>query len=222
MRWLATVGAALMAIAVIVPVSHAADDVIFTIEASRNKVYLGESVILSVRIRGMDEADIQPDLSAIKNCQVRSLGTRSESQQSISIINGRMTRTAVYGRLFQYELTPQKTGNVLAGPIALKSKGKAIRKGGSVITVIGVEHQDSVLIDVTVSKPSVLIDERFNVTVKLQLKALKGRFAQVDPLAPNAPPGLSIPYLDQTFENLIMPKYVSNCAGTSGKRATAS
>ena len=205
MRWLTTVCATLTAITLIVPVTRAADDVTFTIEASRNKVYLGESVILSVRIRGMDEADIQPDLSAIKNCQVRSLGTRSESQQSISIINGRMTRTAVYGRLFQYELTPQKTGNVLAGPIALKSNGKAIRKGGPVITVIGVEHQDSVLIDVTVSKPSVLIDERFNVTVKLQLKALKGRFAQVDPLAPNAPPGLSIPYLDQTFENLLMP-----------------
>ncbi|MBL7115000.1 MAG: BatD family protein [Kiritimatiellae bacterium] len=205
MRWPATVFAALTAISLIVPVACAADEVSFTVEASRNKVYLGESVILSVRVRGMDKADVQPDLSAIKNCQVRSLGTRSESQQSISIINGRMTRTAVYGRLFQYEVTPQKTGNVLAGPIALKSKGNVIRKGGPVITVIGVEHQDLVLIDVTVSKQSVLIDEPFNVTVKLQLKALKGRFAQVDPLAPNAPPGLSIPYLDQTFENLIMP-----------------
>ncbi len=171
-----------------------AAEVDLAVSANRNQIYLGESVLLSVKVSGTSRSN-PPDLSAIANATVRPLGSQDRSQYSVTMINGRVTRTGFSGREFTYEITPSAAGRFRAGPIALEHDGRRLAAPGPDIEVMGIETQDRVVIRVTASKSTVLVDEPFAVTLSIALKRLKGRFAETDPLLPGNPPKLTVPYL---------------------------
>jgi len=173
----------------------AEEEVRLHVNVNRNQIYVGESVILTVRVSGMDKPE-QPDLSRIMNCDVRLLSSHSDSRYSITIINGKMKRTGFSGRVFTYEVTPSITGVFVAGPVRLRVDGRTISADGPSIQIAGLERQDRVLIDIAASRQSVLVDEPFEITLSIAIKRMKGRYAEHDPLDPLDPPTLNVPYLD--------------------------
>ncbi|MDI6774598.1 MAG: BatD family protein [Verrucomicrobiota bacterium] len=175
------------------------------VSASRAQVYLGESLILSVRVSG-ESSPPEPDISGIQGFKIRSLGSQSQDQVSITIINGRITRTGFFGRLFSYELTPEKTGELVAGPVRLVVGAKTLTAPGPAVKVIGLEEQDLVKIRVSSSRDTALVDDEFEITLSILLKRLPGAHAEIDPLDPRAPPSLQAPFLDdQPIEGLDTP-----------------
>ena len=166
-----------------------AQEVALQVAANRDRIYLGESVQLTVQVANADDA--APDLSAIRGCAIRSLGSRSESRFVLE--NGRFTSFS--GRTFVYELTPSAAGPFVAGPVRLVVGSRALTETGPRIEVTGVEQQTRVLISVVSSKESVLADESFDITLAIAVERLKGRFAEVEPLDPGDPPHLSVPFL---------------------------
>jgi hypothetical protein len=176
-------------------IRSAAADIDLRVEASRNTLYLGESFILTVQVAGSRRPE-QPDLSALEtHAGIRFLGSRDDSRYSIVIVNGQMRKEGFSGRVFSYEVVPQEAGAFTAGPIRVVIDGKTYSDPGPTVEVAGIEEQQWVAIAVDSSKDTVLIDEPFEVTLRIRIKALDGRHREIDPLAPDAPPQLDIPYL---------------------------
>ena len=171
-----------------------AREVSLHVSVARKQLYLGESAIMAVKVAGSSGEDI-PDISEIRNCVVKYLGSQNRSNYSITIVNGRVSKTGFSGREFTFELTPTSTGSIRAGPVSLRHGGKTLRAIGPTIEVVGVEEQDRVVIEVMPSKTSVLVDEPFEVTLSVSLRQLGGRYASTEPMSPQQPPKLTVPHL---------------------------
>lgn len=180
-------------------------DISLEVEANRPRVYLGESFILQVRINGADQP-VMPDISGITNATVRLLDNREISNYSIVIVNGRMTRQGFVGRVASYEITPTSAGVFRAGPVSAAIDGRTLTDPGPEITVAGVTPQDEVRILVESSRANVLVDEPFEIRLRLRIRALTGNYAGVEPLFPNSPPTLNAPFLgNQPIDGLKGP-----------------
>lgn len=182
-----------------------AEDISIEVTADRDKIYLGESVLLQIKVNGTS-AELDLDFAAVPNGRIRKLGSQQNSFQSITIVNGRMHREGFSGRVYTCEFTPTGEGACRAGPVRIQFKGKSYSDPGPSIAVIGITQQDFVQVAVEASRTPVLVDEEFDITMRIRLRRLPGRWADTDPLFPNAPPVLSIPYLDpQNTEGLKAP-----------------
>ena len=193
MRWTASLVGLCGLLLASPPVS--AEDAGIEVTANRKEIYLGESVILQVKASG-SAAQGEPDLSAIPNCRVRLLGSQSASNYQITIINGRIQRQGFSGRIFTYEVTPQSAGDFTAGPVRVTASGQLYQDPGLRISVTGTEKQDFAIVEVSPSRDSVLLDEPFDITLTVHVRELGGRFSQVEPLDPTAPPHIDVPYLE--------------------------
>ncbi|MDP2991436.1 MAG: BatD family protein, partial [Kiritimatiellota bacterium] len=182
-----------MALSLTASLPLVAEDVTVNVEANRNQLYLGESFILQVNVSGANEAE--PDLSQIKNSKVRSLGKQKISNVSISFVNGQVTRQGFSGLIISYEITPLTAGPFQAGPVAVTVNGRRLTAAGPSLTVTDIEKQDLVSLAITSSSETVLIDEPFDITLTVLIKRLTGRFANAEPLFPDTPPILTIPWL---------------------------
>ena len=173
----------------------AAADINLDVSANRSSMYLGESLILTVKVSGMGSPP-QPDVSSITNATVRFLGSQSDSRYSIAIVNGRVTRESFSGRVFSYEIRPSSAGRFVAGPVRLSLDGRTLTQPGPVIEVAGVEQQEWAILTISASRDAVLVDEPFEITLSLLLKRLRAPYAEIDPLDPGDPPALNAAFLN--------------------------
>ncbi len=199
--------AILLAMGVLAACAAAADeDLALKVTANRGQIYLGESFILEVTISGSSQP-VAPDLSRLVNCRIKALGSRDISNYSITIINGRITKEGFTGRVVSYEITPTAAGTLQAGPVSVAVEGRALTEPGPAVRVTDIEKQDLVLISVAASRETVLVDEPFDIALRVLIRRLPpGRFADVEPLFPGNPPDLSAPYLaGEGLDGLVGP-----------------
>ncbi|MEI6787519.1 MAG: BatD family protein [bacterium] len=177
------------------------------VNVNRDRIYLGESFLLEAKVGGADNPE-PPDLSAIRNCAIELLGSQSASQYSITIVNGRMTKTGFTGRRFTYKLTPATEGTITTGPITATVAGTPLTATGPAVTVTGITRQDTVSLAVIASRNTVLVDEPFQIRLSIKIRRLPGQFADVDPLFPADPPHLEADYLNaKEIDGLKGPDY---------------
>lgn len=208
MRTLSTLlrrGMAGVGLALLCHAAGAADDAGIKVVLNRQEVFLGESVSMEVQISGATDAP-DPDLSAITNASIRLVGSMPQNRSYTTIINGQVQTERFLGRVFYYEVTPAAAGVFRAGPVAAVVRGKRLTHPGTTITVHGVEDQDIVRLSIEASRPAVLVDETFEVTLSIAIQALTGQFASYEPMDPRNPPHLDADYLDPTpIQGLVMP-----------------
>lgn len=174
-----------------------AADITLNVEASRQKIFLGESFILVILVDGADSGVPLPNLSALSKMDVQLLESRSASSSNISFINGRITRASHERRRIVYQLTPKEKGQVIAGPLQLTIEGKTYTHPGVVIEVVGIEQQVFVIAKVSASSTSVLVEEPFTVTLSIAVADLPAPFDNDnEPVFPNAPPHISADFLE--------------------------
>ena len=174
-----------------------AAEITLNVTASRQKIFLGESINLNIMVDGADRNVPPPDLSALSKMDMQLLGSHSNSRSSISIINGRMTRESREGRTIAYQITPKEKGLVIAGPVRLTIEGKTYTHPGVPIDVVGVEKQVFVIAKVNASSTSVLVEEPFSVTLSIAVADLPEPYANDnEPVFPNAPPHISADFLE--------------------------
>lgn len=176
------------------PTLHAGEPTI-EVSLNRDRIYLGESFILNVKVAGADQRQA-PDIPDLRRCRVRVLGSQDISNYSITIINGQMQRQGFSGRVYALELTPEEAGTFSAGTVAVRAGGKVLTAAIPEVTVTGIARQDFVSIDVTASRSAVLVDEPFDITLNVRIRRLPGQYADAEPIFPAAPPALTVPYLD--------------------------
>lgn len=166
------------------------------VSASRDRIYLGESLILEIKIGGVAHPGT-PDLSAIRNCRIDFLGSRDISHQTIVIVNGQMRREGFTGRSFHFKVAPTVAGELALGPVTAVVDGSTLSSAGPNITVTGVTRQDIVDISLAASRDAVLVDEPFDIRLAVRIRKLPPPYANTDPLFVQAPPHLSLPFLSE-------------------------
>lgn len=164
---------------------------------NRNQIYLGEPFILQIKITNADKFD-EPDISAIKGAAVKAYAPQSQSFHSVTMVNGRTQRQSTSTTVYTYEITPESEGKFTAGPVSIVVDGKKISRPAETIEVLGVQKQDWVQIRIETSKESVILDEPFDVTMTVSLKQLPAPHTGVDPIVPQDPPVLTVPFLVST------------------------
>jgi hypothetical protein len=176
-----------------------------TAQANRDKIYLGESIILNVRVRGTDTPDM-PDLSGIRDARVLFLGSQNDSQLHVIVVNDKVEKRGFTGRTFTFQVTPEKTGTVPMGPIRVTHAGQSRTIQGPAIQVTGVEDQDYVRIDLVPSRTEVLVDEPFDITLRVRIRALAKPFDDMEPLLPHKQPRLDAGFLSgDPIDGLAIP-----------------
>jgi hypothetical protein len=183
--------------------AHAAEPGL-SVTANRSSIYLGESIILTVNVSGDTDPE-KPDLAGLPPCAQRLLGSNPESAHNVTIINGVMTTTSFVGRHFYYEVTPTTNGTFRAGPIRATVNGIELIDPGPVIQVEGIAEQNDVRIELTSSRETALVDETFDVEMRIMLRRLSGTFVDHDPVLIDHPPQLAIPYLDAPPDTVESP-----------------
>ncbi len=174
-----------------------AADITLNVEASRQKIFLGESFNLNISVDGADRGVPSPDLSTFAKSEAQLLGSHSNTRSSITIINGRMTRESYEGRTFAYQITPKERGRFQAGPIRLMIEGKTYTHPGVAVDVTGVEQQSFVIAKVKASSTSILVEEPFTVTLSIAIADLPEPYASDnEPIFPNAQPLLTVDFLE--------------------------
>ncbi len=214
-------GLAVVAIALVCTGLSKAADVQLAVDVDPQQIYLGDSVTLTVKVSGIGDSP-EPDLSTIENCSYSLQGSQDQNYQHVTIVNGKMERIAFRGRIFTYTVSPTKTGRIPVGPVRLSHKGKVYQATGPVITVVGAEKQDLVLVRVEPSRDTVIVNEPFDVTVAVSIRRLTGGYADIDPFEAGNPPDLTIPHLQ--FRDIPglegeAPQKLLQSLVTSGRRA---
>lgn len=109
----------------LIPAGSAAE-VSVNVAVEKEEVFVGESFIFQIQVAGADDAE-EPDLSAIKGFDSESLGGQKNNSESISFINGRMSRVVHRGYVLSYRLTPQKTGIFTIPSLGIVAGGQTFR-----------------------------------------------------------------------------------------------
>ncbi len=161
------------------------------------EIFIGESATLTVRLSGF-QTGMEPDLTKITDTELQSLGHSDQHFQNITIVNGQRQVNTFSGRIFQYRVLPKQTGRLILGPIQVTLNGQTIAENkGPVLRVIPVPVQNIVQISLTPSKPKVILQESFTVNLRIRIQRLPPPHSNISPIAEEAPPFLSIPYLDR-------------------------
>ena len=177
--------------------SVAAETPEIQVVTSAEEIFIGDSIDYQVEIRNVQNPPA-PDLSAIKEqFDVVATGDQSRDQSSISIINGKVTKSSVLSHLYQYRLTPKSAGEISIPPAKVTIEGKTLTSSEVPLKVIEAEEQDVVVAEIKASHSKVYPTQSFEVTLRVLVQPLPDN-AKTDPLAPlqRRPPHLQVNWVD--------------------------
>ena len=84
----------------------------------QQEVMVGETFTLQIQVEGND-APPEPQLTSLTDFQVEPRGGQQNSSESVTIVNGHMTRVSHRGYVFNYGLTPKREGRLTIPPLTL-------------------------------------------------------------------------------------------------------
>lgn len=127
-------------------------------------VYEGESFIFQITVKGSNTPE-EPGLSGFDDFSTSFLGGYDQSSQMITIINGKQTVTVNKAYVFQYRLTPKKTGTLFVPSVMIKVEGRNYMTEPIPVTVRKPEDIADYKLKVRLARTTCYIGEKVNVTV---------------------------------------------------------
>ena len=165
-------------------------------QLGRERIYEGESVDYQVILNHIENPSA-PDLSAFTDFEVVPAGQQSLNSSSVSINNGRITKTERRGRAYNYRLTPRTSGRLIVPAPKAKADGRVIEGRELTLDVIEPAAQDVVRMEITAEPQDVYPMQPFTVTLSILVKPVSDRRVDKNPLdVLSKAPQLSIPWVD--------------------------
>ena len=162
------------------------------VSAERQRIYLGESVVIQVAASGTRDGS---NIPAFANPDgIEYVTSRDETRRSTIIINGKMTVDSYEGRTFVFRATPSEAGVFDTGEVTMTTPGGIVRAPGIRVSVSGVEARDDISVRIECAKESVLVDEPFKIRMVVSIKEPR---QGVEPLFPGRPPHIDAAYLSE-------------------------
>ncbi len=94
---------------------------------ANNRVYVGQPFAFQVKVDGSDSPE-KPNMAPLMaDFDIQESGGGANNSQSITIVNGRMTRTVQQGYTFDYQLTPKRDGMLSIPSLVVKAGDQTAR-----------------------------------------------------------------------------------------------
>jgi hypothetical protein len=133
------------------------------------EVYKGETFRFQIQVSGSDNPE-EPDISVLKNFTVNYLGRSWNSISSMTMVDGRMRREEKKDYIFNYDLTPLKTGKLTIPSIEVKSGNDLAKTSSIVILSKEPEETDDFKLRLALSKNTCYTGEPVILTVTWYLR----------------------------------------------------
>ncbi len=175
----------------------AVQEVEMIVSPSSDEIFVGESVDLLIEIRNAKNP-VPPDIAVLRETfTVEEIGNESRNQSSTLIINGRVSQKTQLSHVYQYRLTPKRSGELTIPELSSTIDGKEIKSQRWKLKVTEPEEQDIVLLEVKVDQQRLYPTQSFVVTLSVWVKPIPGEESE-DPLRPlrRSPPHLELNWVD--------------------------
>ncbi len=143
----------------------------------KREVFAGEPFLLQIRVKGSESPE-KPDLSGLKDFYVVPLGGSQNSSQSVTIINGRMTRVVEHGYVWNYRLTARRPGTYTIPAFEIRAGGRTARTRPIEIRVIPPRETEDFKLRVTLSAGKAYVGQTLEMTVTWYVAFDVGRSVQ--------------------------------------------
>ncbi len=156
------------------------------------RVFVGEPFTLQIRVDGSESPE-QPNLDSLDGLEAESLGGQQASSQSMTFVNGRMSREVHEGFVFNYRVRATRAGQLTIPSLTIRANNQTTRTQAIAIRAVPPEENDDVRLQVSLSDTDVYVGQPVTMTVTwsftnnirnytLSLPVLSdNRFAVLDP-----------------------------------------
>ncbi|MCU0710773.1 MAG: BatD family protein [Pirellula sp.] len=161
------------------------------------EIFVGESFTLQAVVEGVESTE-PPDVSQLDgDFSVQFETEQSMNATSMVVQNGRMTTRKELKTLYQYRVTPRKSGRLTIPAVTIPFEGKLISSQSREINVLEPEPQEYVIVEVSSDRDKVYPTQTFQVNLKILVRELPDN--NQDPLIPirRNPPNISIPWIEE-------------------------
>ncbi len=172
---------------------HAFQKPAVRIQLSEEEIYLGDKVECAIDVQNIEGAG-RPNLDSWSTeVDIQFLEDFEQSQQSITIVNGRMNQIDNNSHIYKFQLTPKRSGTLTLPSIDIQANGRSAQTPSLTLRVVEPEKQDLVLIETQVDPPRVYPTQPFKVTLNILVKPLPDD-STTNPLSPlrRKPPKLMV------------------------------
>ncbi len=153
---------ALLSLFIIVPLARAAENITVEARVASSEVYVGQPFTLQLEINGAEDVD-QPAIS-LDDFRVEPQGGTNRSQSYQISINGKLQTTKTLSFIYQYLLTPNKTGTLTIPAIPVTVNGATYKTSPITMKVKEPEEIDAFKLQVKLSKQSCYLGEAITMT----------------------------------------------------------
>lgn len=164
-----------------------------TTSTDKSRLYEGDSVIYRVTVSNIDNGST-PTLANTDDFEVENLGQSTQSFQSFSNINGRITNNSVNNVLHTFRLTPRRTGIVTIPTVVIEADGRKYTGRSINLNVLAAAAQDLAYLTMTTDRQKAYPLTPFTVTLNVFVKALPAPLESIDPVSIGLERKLMIPW----------------------------
>ncbi len=97
-----------------------------TAAVERRDVFVGEAFVFQIQVSGSENPE-QPELSHVTDFSVTFRGGQQNSNRSVTIINGKITKNVREGYFFSYQLTPKRVGRLVIPSVTVHADGRTTK-----------------------------------------------------------------------------------------------
>ncbi len=135
-----------------------------TAAIERRDVFVGEAFVFQVQVSGSENPE-EPDLSHVTDFTVAFRGGQQNSNRSVTIINGKITKTVQEGYVFSYQLTPKRAGRLLIPSVTVHADGRTTNTEPVAINAKKPVETDDFKLRLQLSKSHCYVGEPITLTV---------------------------------------------------------
>lgn len=138
-------------------------------------IYVGESFTYNVIIDGENKPG-RVDLAPLVRYNPHSAGNRDVSQSSVTIINGKMTKSITKRYVMSYALTTGRAGRIQLQPVTVTIDGKDYRTNPVDVNILQPGATDKLDLEVKLSDTQCYVGQPIIMTVNFYVSADIGDF----------------------------------------------
>lgn len=161
-------GFAVLVLGLLAPAAAFAQDA--ALQVGRGPHYVGDPIAIQVVAQGFEE-DPTPEIDEpdVVNGSLRFVGVSPSVSSSISIVNGRVSRSKEVRFVYQYELIADRTGGIEVPPFRVRQGSTTRTTGASRLDVRGVPTTGMVDLSVALPEGPIFVGQKVPVGIELRI-----------------------------------------------------
>jgi len=154
----------------------AQDDVRVTASVRKNRIYMGDELLIEVRVEGADSPR-QPTTPEVDGAAIRFLGGSNVSRSFTMIVNGKRTNNNTKGYTFQYALTPTRPGQMTLPPIEVEVNGVTFKTDPIRVEAIEPQSDSEFALELAIDEDRVYVGQPVRARVTWFIAAAVNEFS---------------------------------------------